>query len=87
MHTLINILGAVSLLLFGMEMVKQGIISAFNNDLKRIISRFTRKKSSAFAVGLGITAILQSSTATALTDYSDLEDRKSVEIRVMLSLL
>lgn len=66
MHTLINILGAVSLLLFGMEMVKQGIISAFNNDLKRIISRFTRKKSSAFAVGLGITAILQSSTATAL---------------------
>ena len=66
MHTLINILGAVSLLLFGMEMVKQGIISAFNNDLKRIISRFTRKKSSAFAVGLGITSVLQSSTATAL---------------------
>ncbi|EPJ48144.1 MAG: hypothetical protein OFPII_07190 [Osedax symbiont Rs1] len=66
MHTLISILGAVSLLLFGMEMVKQGIIGAFGNDLKRIISRFTRNKSSAFAVGLGITSILQSSTATAL---------------------
>lgn len=66
MYTLINILGAVSLLLFGMEMVKQGIIGAFNNDLKRIISRFTRNKTSAFGVGLGITSVLQSSTATAL---------------------
>lgn len=66
MYTLINILGAVSLLLFGMEMVKQGIIAAFNNDLKRIISRFTRNKTSAFTVGLGITSVLQSSTATAL---------------------
>ncbi len=66
MYTLINILGAVSLLLFGMEMVKQGIIGAFNNDLKRIISRFTRNKTSAFAVGVGITSVLQSSTATAL---------------------
>ena len=66
MYTLISILGAVSLLLFGMEMVKQGIVAAFNNDLKRIITRFTRNKSSAFAVGLGITAVLQSSTATAL---------------------
>ncbi|MEH6445797.1 MAG: Na/Pi cotransporter family protein [Oceanospirillaceae bacterium] len=66
MYTLINILGAVSLLLFGMEMVKQGIIGAFNNDLKRVISRFTRNKTSAFTVGLGITAVLQSSTATAL---------------------
>lgn len=66
MYTLINILGAVSLLLFGMEMVKQGIIGAFNNDLKRVISRFTRNKTSAFTVGLGITSVLQSSTATAL---------------------
>ncbi|NQZ31738.1 MAG: Na/Pi cotransporter family protein [Oceanospirillaceae bacterium] len=66
MYTLISILGAVSLLLFGMEMVKQGIIAAFNNDLKRIITRFTRNKTSAFAVGLGITSVLQSSTATAL---------------------
>ncbi|MGB1237205.1 MAG: Na/Pi cotransporter family protein [Pseudomonadales bacterium] len=66
MYTLISILGAVSLLLFGMEMVKQGIIKAFNNDLKRIITRFTRSKASAFTVGLGITSVLQSSTATAL---------------------
>ena len=66
MYTLISILGAVSLLLFGMELVKQGIIGAFDNDLKRIITRFTRNKTSAFAVGLGITSVLQSSTATAL---------------------
>jgi len=66
MHTLINILGAVSLLLFGMEIVKQGVIGAFDHNLKRFISRFTRNKASAFTVGVGITSILQSSTATAL---------------------
>ncbi|MEM5527710.1 Na/Pi cotransporter family protein [Gammaproteobacteria bacterium AS21] len=66
MHTLINILGAVSLLLFGMEIVKQGVIGAFDHNLKRFISRFTRNKTSAFTVGVGITSILQSSTATAL---------------------
>ena len=86
MYTLISILGAVSLLLFGMEMVKQGIVAAFNNDLKRIITRFTRNKSSAFAVGLGITAVLQSSTATALL-ISSFASRSLIAVAPALAVM
>jgi phosphate:Na+ symporter len=64
--TLINLAGAVALLLWGVHMVQSGIQRAFGPNLRRLLGRALRGRTRPFLAGLGITAILQSSTATAL---------------------
>jgi phosphate:Na+ symporter len=59
-------LGSVALLLWGVRMVRTGMMRAFGAALRRIISTRTRTRMSAFLAGVGVTGILQSSTATAL---------------------
>jgi phosphate:Na+ symporter len=63
---LINIVGAVALLLWGLRMVRTGVSRAFGTDLRHLISRGVANRFSALLVGIGVTGILQSSTATAL---------------------
>lgn len=63
---LINLAGAVALLLWGMRMVSTGVSAAFGSGLRKVIDRNVSNKFRAFSVGAGITALLQSSTATAL---------------------
>ena len=63
---LINLAGGVALLLWGLHMVNTGIIRAFGARLRRLLSKVLRRRLPAFLAGLGVTAILQSSTATAL---------------------
>lgn len=67
---LVNIAGAVALLLWGLHMVHTGIIRTFGADLRRFLNYALRNRISAFATGLGLTAVLQSSTATALMTTS-----------------
>ncbi len=62
---LINLLGAVALLLWGMRMVRTGIERAFGSGLRQAIGRSVANRFRAMAVGIGATGILQSSTATA----------------------
>ncbi len=64
--SLLNLAGAVALLLWGVHMVQSGVQRAFGADLRRILARAFRGRLSAFAAGLGVTAVLQSSTATGL---------------------
>ncbi|HEX3864742.1 MAG TPA: Na/Pi cotransporter family protein [Stellaceae bacterium] len=64
--TLIDLAGAVALLLWGVHMVQSGIQRAFGPNLRRVLSRALGGRWRAFLAGLGITAILQSSTATGL---------------------
>ena len=59
-------LGSVALLLWGVRMVRTGMMRAFGATLRRVISTRTRTRMSAFIAGVGVTGILQSSTATAL---------------------
>jgi len=66
MEFLINLIGGVALLLWGVRMVRTGVNRSFGSGLRRVISRSTGNRFSAFLAGLGVTAILQSSTATAL---------------------
>jgi phosphate:Na+ symporter len=47
-------------------MVSTGVIRAFGADLRRVLGRSLRYRLNAFLVGLGVTAALQSSTATGL---------------------
>ncbi len=64
--TLLDLAGAVALLLWGVHMVQSGVQRAFGGELGRILSQGFGGRLQAFAAGLGVTAILQSSTATAL---------------------
>jgi phosphate:Na+ symporter len=67
---LVDLAGAVALLLWGLHMVHTGIIRTFGSDLRRFLNYALRNRFTAFATGLGLTAILQSSTATALMTTS-----------------
>jgi phosphate:Na+ symporter len=69
-HLLINIIGEIALLLWGIHMVQSGVTRVFGSDLRRILGRGLRTRFHAFLVGLGVTAVLQSSTATALMAMS-----------------
>ena len=64
--TLLNLGGAVALLLWGVHMVQSGVQRAFGAELRRILARALDNRLKAFATGLGVTAVLQSSTATGL---------------------
>ena len=59
-------LGSVALLLWGVRMVRTGMTRAFGATLRRVIATRTRTRMSAFLAGIGVTGVLQSSTATAL---------------------
>jgi phosphate:Na+ symporter len=60
------LLGAVALLVWGLRMVRTGIVRAYGSRLRRALGRSMRNRFSAFATGFGITVLLQSSTATGL---------------------
>jgi phosphate:Na+ symporter len=64
--TLIDLAGSVALLMWGVHMVQSGIQRAFGPQLRRLLAQALGDRFRAFAAGLGITAILQSSTATGL---------------------
>ncbi|HTO84296.1 MAG TPA: Na/Pi cotransporter family protein [Methylomirabilota bacterium] len=63
---LLDLMGGVALLLWGLHMVHSGIVRAFGADLRRVLTRALSNRGAAFLAGVGVTALLQSSTATAL---------------------
>jgi Na/Pi-cotransporter len=67
---LLDLMGGVALLLWGLHMVLSGVLRAFGPDLRRFLGKALRNRFSAFAAGLGLTALLQSSTATGLMTAS-----------------
>ena len=69
-HLLINLIGEIALLLWGIHMVQSGVTRVFGTDLRRTLGRALSTRFRAFLAGLGITALLQSSTATALMAMS-----------------
>jgi phosphate:Na+ symporter len=64
--TLLGLAGAVALLLWGVHMVQTGIQRAYGPDLRRLLGTALSRRLAAFLAGLGVTAVLQSSTATGL---------------------
>lgn len=63
---LIQLVGSVALLLWGVRMVRTGVSRAFGAELRRLVALSSRNRVTAFASGLAATTLLQSSTATAL---------------------
>jgi phosphate:Na+ symporter len=67
---LVELVGYVILLLWGMHMVQSGVVRAFGSDLRRVIGHTLRNRFAAVGAGLVVTALLQSSTATAMMTTS-----------------
>ncbi len=65
--TLVNLAGSVALLLWGVHMVQTGVQRALGARLRSVLGFALRNRFQAFLAGIGVTAILQSSTATGLT--------------------
>ncbi len=65
-HILIELLGGVALLLWGVHVINGGVQRAFGGELRRILGDGLKSRTAALLAGLGVTAMLQSSTATAL---------------------
>jgi phosphate:Na+ symporter len=66
LQTLLNLLASVALLVWGTHIVRTGILRVFGADLRRVLSKSVENRFSAFLAGLGVTALVQSSSATAL---------------------
>ena len=64
--TLVKLAGSVALLLWGVHMVGTGVQRAFGARLRSFLGSALRNRFKAFLAGMGVTAALQSSTATGL---------------------
>lgn len=69
-YLLLALAGHVVLLLWGARMVQTGIVRAFGSDLRRVLGAGLQSRWLALAGGIAVTALLQSSTATALMTTS-----------------
>ena len=66
MKHLLNLLAAVALLVWGTYMVRTGILRVFGGGLRNFLAAHLRNRPAALLAGLGVTALVQSGTATAL---------------------
>ncbi|QLC72970.1 Na/Pi cotransporter family protein [Pseudomonas sp. LPB0260] len=66
MLTLLNLLSAVALLIWGTHIVRTGILRVYGSNLRKVLSHNVSRLPMAFAAGIGVTALVQSSNATAL---------------------
>lgn len=66
MKHLLNLLAAIALLVWGTHLVRTGILRVFGANLRHVLSRSISNRFNAALSGIGVTALVQSSTATAL---------------------
>src|SRR3982751_2903497 len=66
MQTLLNLMASVALLVWGTHIVRNGMLRVLGADLRRVLSKSVANRFSAFLAGLGVTGLVQSSSATAL---------------------
>jgi phosphate:Na+ symporter len=64
--TLVDLAGFIALLLWGTHMVQTGVQRTFGPKFRTILGNALRSRTMAFLAGMGVTAVLQSSTATGL---------------------
>lgn len=61
-----GVMGGLGLFLFGMWLMSEGLKKVAGQKLKKILESMTKKPLRAFFVGAGVTAIIQSSSATTV---------------------
>jgi len=63
---ILNLIGGLCLFLFGMTLMGQALERRAGSGLRTILSKLTTKKMAGFLMGLGVTAVIQSSSATTV---------------------
>jgi phosphate:Na+ symporter len=63
---LLNLLAAIALLVWGTQLVRTGILRVLGANLRRVLAQSVSNRFNAMLSGIGVTALLQSSTATSL---------------------
>ena len=63
---LLTMLGGLALFLYGMETMGQGLEKLSGGRLERILERLTKTPLKAVLLGAGVTAVIQSSSATTV---------------------
>ena len=66
MKHLLNLLAAIALLVWGTHLVRTGILRVLGANLRRVLAHSVGNRFTAAISGVGVTALVQSSTATAL---------------------
>jgi hypothetical protein len=62
---LLNLLAAIALLVWGTHIVRTGMLRVFGENLRTVLGKSFANRFSALLAGLGVTSLVQSSTATA----------------------
>ncbi len=62
----LNLIGGLCLFLFGMNVMGDGLERRAGNSLKTLLGKLTDSKIKGFLTGLGVTAVIQSSSATTV---------------------
>ena len=62
----LSLLGGLALFLYGMQMMSGGLEAAAGNKMKKILEKLTSNRFLGVLVGAGITAVIQSSSATTV---------------------
>jgi phosphate:Na+ symporter len=63
---LLNLLAAIALLVWGTHIVRTGMLRVFGENLRRVLAASFSNRFRALLAGLGVTSLVQSSTATCL---------------------
>lgn len=64
--SILNLIGGLSLFLFGMSLMGQALERRAGNRLKVLLGKLTTNRITGLATGLGVTAVIQSSSATTV---------------------
>ncbi len=62
----LTLIGGLSLFLFGMNIMGEALERRAGNSLQSLLGKMTSKKLAGFLTGMGVTAIIQSSSATTV---------------------
>jgi phosphate:Na+ symporter len=63
---LLNLLAAIALLVWGTHIVRTGVLRVFGESLRQVLARSFGNRFTAALAGVGVTSLVQSSTATCL---------------------
>ena len=63
---LLNLLAAISLLVWGTHIVRTGVLRVFGENLRRVLAKSFSYRATAMLAGVGVTGLVQSATATCL---------------------
>ena len=70
MTNALNLLCGLALFLYGMHVMGEGLTRASGGKLESILESLTKSKIKAVLLGAGVTAIIQSSSATTVMVFS-----------------